>query len=732
MNNDGKLNRNIRRRIGTLLLSLIVAVTMMPVFVFAEDIPAQEAAAETVTVEEAGDLTGDKTGDLNKDTESADEEAAAQTDDAADEEAALQADASDEEVSQPADGDGQPQTIAITPGSEEADAAGGTAVETDEEVLLDQFLEEKTEEQIAANDGAQTDTRTIRGDRLRGNDRLYYDELVKGIDEIVEGNCTMAVVDVDLKKIMGDKLSYTAEELGVDSIRVEGQVSPVAKQVFREKFRCSANNIYKALLYDMPYKLYWHDKTIESGPMNISYVSGVTGDSISFYANKTSMYFKEAQQPTVRFKFMVSAGYNPSGLTGTTALDTDKIRMASGAAQEAADLITKNSTKTDLDKLTNYRDYICANNVYNRDAVEKDVIYGDPWQMIYIFDNDLSTNVVCEGYSKAFKFLCDHTDFKSSLIECYIATGLMDFGSNKTGRDIPSITDGAHMWNIIRMNDGRYYMADITNCDGKGGFAPDKLFLKGSALPGTTEEGYRFEAPTMYTDTKAYAIYRYDEDTLSMYSYELELSNYDYNGADGTDESQIAAAIQQKKEAQEALDDAKASEEYKARREAAQAVENAIIEAARQAAEEAARRAAEEAAKARVHVHTYQEVNTLDSVTYRCTGCGYSYTRSKVVVDLPRVTIRKPLRAKRSITVRWKKVSKKNRRKIKGIEIQYSTKKSFASSYTIRTAKKTAVSKRFKKLARRKYYYVRIRSYKWINGTKHVSKWSAVRKVKTK
>lgn len=721
MNNDGKLNRNIRRRIGTLLLSLIVAVTMMPVFVFAEDIPAQEAAAETVTVEEAGDLTGEKTGDLNKDTESADEEAAAQTDDAADEEAALQADASDEEVSQPADGDGQPQTIAITPGSEEADAAGGTAFETDEEVLLDQFLEEKTEEQIAANDGAQTDTRTIRGDRLRGNDRLYYDELVKGIDDIVAGNRTMAVVDVDLKKIMGGKLSYTAEELGVDSIRVEGQVSPVAKQVFREKFRCSANNIYKALLYDMPYKLYWHDKTL-SGPMSITYISGVTGDPVSFYANKSSIYFKEAQQPMVQFKFMVSAGYNPSGVTGTTALDTDKIRMASGAAQEAADLITENSTKTDLDKLINYRDYICDNNAYNHAAVNKKVDYGDPWQMIYVFDNDSSTNVVCEGYTKAFKFLCDHTDFDSSLIESYIATGRMDKGFATGEPGTVSNQQANHMWNIIRMDDGRYYMADITNSDTVGGsFAPDKLFLKGYVLHESPEKGYTF---TDYNGS--FLTYRYDEDTLSMYTYELELSLPNYHSSDVTEESQAAAAaaIQQKKEEQEALDDAKASEEYKARREAAQAVENAIIEAAR--------KAAEEAAKARVHVHVYESVDSLDSVTYRCTGCGYSYTVSKVVVDLPKVTIRKPLRAKRSITVRWKKVSKKNRRKIKGIEIQYSTKKSFASSYTIRTAKKTAVSKRFKKLARRKYYYVRVRSYKWINGTKHVSKWSAVRKVKTK
>ena len=33
--------------------------------------------------------------------------------------------------------------------------------------------------------------------------------------------------------------------------------------------------------------------------------------------------------------------------------------------------------------------------------------YGDPWQLIYVFDDDPDTNVVCEGYAKAFKYEAD-------------------------------------------------------------------------------------------------------------------------------------------------------------------------------------------------------------------------------------------------------------------------------------------------------------------------------------
>lgn len=30
----------------------------------------------------------------------------------------------------------------------------------------------------------------------------------------------------------------------------------------------------------------------------------------------------------------------------------------------------------------------------------------DPWQLIHVFDGDTTTNVVCEGCSKAFVYTC--------------------------------------------------------------------------------------------------------------------------------------------------------------------------------------------------------------------------------------------------------------------------------------------------------------------------------------
>ena len=99
--------------------------------------------------------------------------------------------------------------------------------------------------------------------------------------------------------------------------------------------------------------------------------------------------------------------------------------------------------------------------------------------------------------------------------------------------------------------------------------------------------------------------------------------------------------------------------------------------------------------------------------------------------SLPSVKNYKPTRSKTWIKARWKKLSQKNRKKVDGIEIQFSSNSSFTDGSTW-TVKKTAKTKKIKGLARKTYYYTRVRSYKYIGGVKHVSGWSKVKKNKTK
>ena len=92
------------------------------------------------------------------------------------------------------------------------------------------------------------------------------------------------------------------------------------------------------------------------------------------------------------------------------------------------------------------------------------------------------------------------------------------------------------------------------------------------------------------------------------------------------------------------------------------------------------------------------------------------------IVDLPTVKISKPKAAKKKITVKWKKVSKKNLKKISGIQIQVATDPSFTNIVKTATAGKKKTSKVIKGLRSKTKYYVRIRTYAAGN---HVSNWKS-------
>ncbi|WP_400229599.1 InlB B-repeat-containing protein [Methanomethylophilus alvi] len=58
-------------------------------------------------------------------------------------------------------------------------------------------------------------------------------------------------------------------------------------------------------------------------------------------------------------------------------------------------------------------------------------------------------NVVCEGYAKSFKLLCDRYG-----IPCITVTG----GAKGSSSDTPE----GHMWNYVMMDDGKWYLVDCT------------------------------------------------------------------------------------------------------------------------------------------------------------------------------------------------------------------------------------------------------------------------------
>ena len=91
-------------------------------------------------------------------------------------------------------------------------------------------------------------------------------------------------------------------------------------------------------------------------------------------------------------------------------------------------------------------------------------------------------------------------------------------------------------------------------------------------------------------------------------------------------------------------------------------------------------------------------------------------------------TVSKVTAGKKSLKISIKKQSSQT----SGYQIQYSTSKKFTSANTTTITSYKTTSKTIKSLKAKKTYYVRVRTYKTVNGTKYYSGWSAVKNKKTK
>ena len=104
-------------------------------------------------------------------------------------------------------------------------------------------------------------------------------------------------------------------------------------------------------------------------------------------------------------------------------------------------------------------------------------------------------------------------------------------------------------------------------------------------------------------------------------------------------------------------------------------------------------------------------------------------TTEQVNVAKPKSVSPKTVKsAKKAISVKWKKV-----RGVKGYQVQVATDKKFKKNKKTVTIKKQKTTKTtVKKLKAKKKYYVRVRTYKIVNGKKVYSAWSKIKTVKTK
>ena len=298
--------------------------------------------------------------------------------------------------------------------------------------------------------------------QLSTSGKAHYDAIKTEVSKIAAGTRTSTEITVDVSALSGAKTKYTYSELGYTASNAD--LNAIFTKYLTD---LDWSDLYTALLHDCPYELYWHDKT----------------EGIWCRVNGMDVTGTYVQFTQVTFVMEVSSYYAGSG---SYTVNATQAKQATTALNNAHNIVARYAGQTDYQKLFGYADTICSMVSYDFDAVENDSAsyYTDcnPWHLISAFDGDSSTNIVCEGYSKAFQYLCDNTDFSNNTV-CYSVSGNM---YNNTGEG------GGHMWNVVTYN-GKNYLADVTNSD--GGSALDRncgLFMAGAA--GSVAGGYRINA----------------------------------------------------------------------------------------------------------------------------------------------------------------------------------------------------------------------------------------------
>ncbi len=118
-------------------------------------------------------------------------------------------------------------------------------------------------------------------------------------------------------------------------------------------------------------------------------------------------------------------------------------------------------------------------------------------------------------------------------------------------------------------------------------------------------------------------------------------------------------------------------------------------------------------------------------ITAKASGADHQSTSFKITVriDPAGTTISKLRNLRgRKVSIKWKKNTQ-----VSGYQIQYATDRRFSGARTKTIAGKAKTGKTYTGFAKRKTYYVRIRTYKTVGGVKYYSAWSTgVRSVKIK
>lgn len=208
-------------------------------------------------------------------------------------------------------------------------------------------------------------------------------------------------------------------------------------QLALETLSVSVQSAMDAFLYDYP-QVFW-------------FRTSRTSFGISFSGNSDGNYIGRISKLT----------FVPEEIYTGASSDISAFDAAVDEAVRTISASLKNGAETH-DVAKSIHDYICNHAYYN---LTGDITVHTP---VPFFIGD--KGMVCEGYAKTFKLLCDRFG-----IDCACVSG--------TAKSTAAGSAGEHMWNYVKMYDGAWYLVDAT-WDDQDSRIYDTYFLAGSDSDG--------------------------------------------------------------------------------------------------------------------------------------------------------------------------------------------------------------------------------------------------------
>ncbi len=252
-------------------------------------------------------------------------------------------------------------------------------------------------------------------------------------------------------------------EIDGGSIVMNGELEAIAYEI-----RCAVQIATDAFRYDHP-EVFWMYS------IGSSYSISASGNDVDGYVGEIS-----------------SINIIPEEIYEGASAKISQYETAVGGIHN---LITDAEGRYDILKVVH--DYICQFAYYNL-IDEKRVHSSEPF---FVGDNGM----VCEGYAKTFKVLCDELD-----IPCVLVSGN---------------ASGAHMWNYVQMEDGKWYVVDAT-WDDRDSRIFDTYFLANANTVGFAGVTIS-EERTERTDFSGTGIFSFTYPVLSQTEYVLHVHEWE-------------------------------------------------------------------------------------------------------------------------------------------------------------------------------------------------------------